>query len=83
MGGNLIYTFKRPGTSKPYTVTVEHGTDLQTWPGQIAIPIVATTGPPVGVVDNGTSPDDITVTIPMGTEPKRFARIKGDTPFTP
>jgi hypothetical protein len=37
----------------------------------------------VTVVDNGAADDDITVVIPQGADPKKFARIRADIPFTP
>jgi autotransporter-associated beta strand protein len=80
---NLVLTFKRSEASKAYAVVVEHGTTLATWPGQIPVPTSATAGPPVTVVDNGAADDDITVVIPQGADPKKFARIRADIPFTP
>lgn len=82
-GGNLVLSFKRSEASKAYAVVVEHGTTLVTWPGQIPVPTSATAGPPVSVVDNGAAADDITVTLPQGTDPQKFARIRADIPFTP
>lgn len=84
IGTNLVFTFKRSDASEAFDVFVEHGTTLASWPGQILIPVADTAGPPVDVVDNGPSTlGDVTVTIPMGTDPKKFARLRADIPFTP
>lgn len=82
-GGNLVLTFKRSVASKAYAVAVEHGTTLTAWPGLIPVPTVTTSGPPVSVIVNAPNADDVTVTIPMGADPKKFARIRVDIPFTP
>jgi fibronectin-binding autotransporter adhesin len=82
-GSNLVLTFKRSEASKAYAVLVEHGTTLASWPGQVPVPTGAVTGPPVTVVDNAAAADDITVTIPKGTDPKKFARVRANIPFTP
>ena len=85
-GTNLVFTFKRSDASEAYAVAVETSTDLLTWPpaNAYAIPTVATTGPPVTVVDNGPATlDDVTATIPMAPDAKKFARLKAVIPFTP
>ena len=85
-GANLVFTFKRSDASETYAVSVETSTDLLTWPPAkaYAIPTIATTGPPVTVVDNGPATlDDVTVTIPMAPDAKKFARLKAVIPFTP
>jgi autotransporter-associated beta strand protein len=82
-GSNFIFTFKRSDASKSYPVNVETGTSLLSWPGRILIPTTEVAGRPVTVIDNGAAPDDITVSIPMGTDARKFARINADIPFTP
>jgi hypothetical protein len=85
-GGNLVFTFKRSDASEAYAVSVETSTDLLAWPPAkaYAVPTAATTGPPVTVVDNGPATlDDVTVTIPMAPDAKKFARLKAVIPFTP
>jgi hypothetical protein len=74
-GGNLVFTFKRSDASEASDVSVEYGTDLQSWPNEILIPAGPLAGPPVNVVDNGVDPDDVTVTIPMSGDPRKFARL--------
>ncbi|MCU0797910.1 MAG: autotransporter-associated beta strand repeat-containing protein [Akkermansiaceae bacterium] len=82
-GGNLIFTFKRSDESEEFDVFVEHGTSLLTWPGQIAIPAGAFSNAEVTVVNNDPGLDDVTVTIPMGTDARKFARLRADIPYTP
>jgi len=79
-GGNLVFTFKRSNASKTYAVTVETSTDLAAWPpaGAYLVPTADTAGPPVTVAG-----ENITVTIPMAPDAKKFARIKADIPFVP
>jgi autotransporter-associated beta strand protein len=82
-GGYLQFSFKRTDASEGFDVYVESGTDLQTWPGQQLVPVAEVTGPPVTVADNGAAPADVTVFIPMGTDPTKFGRLKVAIPFTP
>ena len=82
-GGNLVFTFKRSDASHAYPVAVETSSDLATWSTSYSIPNVATAGLPVTVVDNGSAPDDVTVTIPMAPNARIFARLRVDVPFTP
>lgn len=82
-GGNLVFSFKRSDESEGVDVFVEHGTTLAAWPGQIAIPVGAYTDPTVTVINNDPGLDDVTVTIPVGTDTKKFARLRADIPYTP
>ena len=82
-GGNLVFTFKRSDESEGVDVFVEHGTTLAAWPGQIAIPVGAYSDATVTVTNNDPGLDDVTVTIPVGTDPKKFARLRADIPYTP
>jgi autotransporter-associated beta strand protein len=79
-GGNMVFTFKRSNASKAYAVTVETSTDLATWPPANAylVPTTDTAGPPVTVAG-----ENVTVTIPMAPDAKKFTRVKADIPFTP
>jgi hypothetical protein len=61
----------------------KHGTTLATWPGQIAIPAGAYSDANVTVTNNDPGLDDVTVSIPIGTDEKKFARLRADIPFTP
>jgi fibronectin-binding autotransporter adhesin len=83
IGGNLVFTFKRSDDSESFDVFVEHGTTLATWPGQIAIPAGAYSDANVTVTNNDPGLDDVTVSIPIGTDEKKFARLRADIPFTP
>ena len=83
VGGNLVFTFKRSDESESFDVFVEHGTTLATWPGQIAIPAGAFSDATITVINNDPGLDDVTVSIPVGTDPKKFARLRADIPFTP
>lgn len=82
-GGNLVFTFKRSDESEAFDVFVEHGTTLATWPGQIAIPAGAYSDANVTVTNNDPGLDDVTVSIPIGTDGKKFARLRADIPYTP
>jgi autotransporter-associated beta strand protein len=79
-GGNLVFTFKRGNDSKMYAITVETSADLTVWPpaGAYLVPTTDTAGPPVNVAG-----ETVTVTIPMGTDAKKFARVNAEIPFTP
>jgi fibronectin-binding autotransporter adhesin len=81
--GNLVLTFKRSDASKAFPVTVEHGTSLATWPGQILVPTIPTVSERITVADHESDLDDITVRIPMGSDLRKFARIRAEIPFPP
>jgi len=80
-GGDMTFTFVRDQTSidAATTVTIEVGTDLQTWntpPSPYAVPDTATVGPPVAVVDNLNGTDTVTLTVAQAPDAKKFARLK-------
>ena len=78
-GGNIILTFPRDDESETpdVTLTVETGTDLLAWPAVFHIgPNTAASSPGVSITENGAALDTITVTIPQGTAPRHFARLK-------
>ena len=81
--GNLVVSFTRVDAAEAFPVVVESSTNLQPPWTEITIPNDETAGPPVTVLDNGTSPDSITVIVPGAPEPKKFARVKIVIPFTP
>jgi hypothetical protein len=75
----LVFTFSRDDISETpdLTLTVEAGTDLLSWPTVYTIgPDTARSSPGVSVVENAGGADTITVSIPRGTNPARFARMK-------
>jgi uncharacterized repeat protein (TIGR03803 family) len=75
----IIFTFLRADASESpdLTLTVETGETLQSWPsGYLIGPNTASSSPGVSVVENGTSPDLITVTIPKFSSLLKFARLK-------
>jgi len=77
--GAFIFTFLRDDASEVLgvTLTVESSTDLINWPDVFAIgPTTAASSPGVTISENGTAPDLITVSIPIGIEEARFARLK-------
>ncbi len=82
-GGNLVFTFKRSDESEAVDVFVEYGTTLATWPGQFAIPAGAYSDANVTVINNDPGLDDVTVTIPVGSDTRKFARLRADVPYTP
>jgi hypothetical protein len=78
-GGYLIFTFLRDDASEVsgVTLTVESSTNLITWPDIFAIgATTAASSPGVTISENGTAPDLVTVSIPIGTEQTRFARLR-------
>ncbi len=82
-GSNLIFTFIRSKDSitPEIAVAVQVDTDLEDWPTSGAnyyavpsAPVVNTPG--LSVVDNAPANDQtITLTVPMGTDTKKFARL--------
>jgi autotransporter-associated beta strand protein len=82
-GTNLVITFKRSDESEldpAVTARVQVTTNLATWNPANDIVIGATNGSgPNGatytVSENGLAPDDITVSIPKGSNAKLFARV--------
>jgi fibronectin-binding autotransporter adhesin len=82
-GANLIFTFTRSKESitPDVAVAVQVNADLETWPTSganfFAVPDApVTNNPGVTVVDN--APDNtqtITLTVPMGADTKKFARL--------
>jgi fibronectin-binding autotransporter adhesin len=77
-GTDLVFTFKRLQTSKsPETsVAIEVGTTLASWTSSYTVgndTSGSTTG--VTVTDNGDGFDTVTLTLPKGTDPKKFARL--------
>jgi hypothetical protein len=76
--GFFTVTFLRDDASETsgVTLTVESGTDLINWPDVFVIgPTTATSSSGVTISENGTAPDLITVSIPIGAEQRRFARL--------
>ena len=63
-----------------FTLTIEAGTDLLTWPSVFAVgPTTDASSPGVTVVENGAAPDTITLGIPVGGQIKAFARLRVTT----
>jgi fibronectin-binding autotransporter adhesin len=89
-GGNLVMTFKRSDASElapAVTLKVELSTDLSfsTPADDITIGAITDAGPiaPSGAsytVSNSGGFDTITLTVPQGAAPKKFARIKATQP---
>lgn len=74
-GDDLVFTFSREDASESpdVSVSVEYGGDLVGW---TSVPIGATSSGVVTVVENGTDPDLITVTLPKQGDSTKFARLK-------
>lgn len=75
---DVIFTFSRPDSSETQDVStaLEVGTTLDVWPTTFVIGAsTATSSPGVTVAENGANPDTITVTVPKGTDEKKFARL--------
>ena len=83
-GTNLIFTFQRKvDTIDGSTVVeIEVGTDLSTWPTVYTVGADTAGSTPGVVVTEDSSPgfDTITLTVPMGTDPKKFARLAVEVP---
>lgn len=84
-GSALTLTFKRSDESEgDTTLTLQVSTDLTTWPAAADVIIGAasdTSGTlPGGVTytvsENDGAPDDIIISIPNGSEPRKYTRIK-------
>ncbi|MES2923386.1 MAG: autotransporter-associated beta strand repeat-containing protein [Verrucomicrobiota bacterium] len=79
VGTDLVFTFLRRDGSEVAgsSVTVEVGTTLTAWPTVYSVAAdTASSTAGVVVTENGTNPDLITVTIPQGADPAKFARLK-------
>lgn len=77
-GQTLLLSFSRPDASETPDITLKLvlGTDLTTWPQQLRIgATTAASSAGVTITENGDSPDLVTVYIPSGPEPRRFARL--------
>ena len=79
VGTDLIVTFDRVDSSETpdAAVTVESGTDLTTWP--LVYIVGANTGSSsagVTITENDDAPDTVSVAIPLGTDTRRFARVR-------
>jgi fibronectin-binding autotransporter adhesin len=77
-GANLVFSFKRDQDSKTVdtTVAIEVGTTLASWTDSYSVgndTAGSTTG--VTVTDNGDGFDTVTLTIPKGSDTKKFARL--------
>jgi autotransporter-associated beta strand protein len=82
-GNDMVFIFQRAQSSidAKTTTTIEVGTDLLTWPTPTAYAVpdgVTTNSPGVTVEKNipAAGSDKITLRIPKGTDPKKFARLK-------
>lgn len=68
------WTFKRSDASEADVVlTVQWSTDLQNW---TSIAVGATSAGSVAITENGTSLDDVSVTLPGATGPRVYVRLK-------
>ncbi len=78
-GDQLIITFPRADSAETpdISLVVESGTNLSTWPliYQIGATTAASSGG-VTVTENEGNADTISVAIPLGSDPSRYARIK-------
>jgi len=84
VGSNLIYSFKRKGSSKSSDVTlrVEVSSDMIHWNTSYTIGAdTATSSPGVVMVQNGAGDDIITVTIPKGSDARKFVRLAATTTY--
>ena len=79
-GSNLLFTFNRSQASidGSTVVTIEVGTTLLAWPDSHSVPGPAQANVPGVTIVKDTSVgfDTVTLSVPMGTDPKKFARLK-------
>jgi hypothetical protein len=78
-GQAMLVSFFRVDSSETpdITLTVSTGTDLVSWPQKFNIgATTATSTPGVTIMENGSNPDLITVTLPSGQGASRFARME-------
>ena len=82
-GDNLVFRFERDDRAKAadsgIILTVEAGTDLNSWPEVFVIgaDTAGSTSPAVVISNDGDStPDTVTVTIPRNGAVMKFARLK-------
>ena len=80
-GGNMIFRFIRDQNSidTSTNVAIEVGNTLSAWPETYLIPTTATANNPgVTVIKNSPGPgsDTVTLTVPQGSPPRKFARLK-------
>jgi glucosylceramidase len=76
---DFTYTFRRNDSSETNEISLfaEFSPDLAEWPMVLNIgPDAASSSPGVQIEENGTDPDTITVSIPIGTRPRKFARLR-------
>jgi hypothetical protein len=79
-GGNLVFTFERSDASETPDIIlrVEVSNNLSDWttiPSYLVGATTAASDAGVVVVENGAANDTITVTLPMGADTKKFARL--------
>jgi uncharacterized protein YcsI (UPF0317 family) len=77
------FDFRRAVAAEEFPVVVERSETVQPPWSEIAVPVAAVTGPPVTVVDNGASPDDIAGVVSGPPAAKQFARVRITIPFSP
>jgi autotransporter-associated beta strand protein len=77
--GNITFTFKRhdEAETQDMTVEVEFGTDLKSWPQTYVVgSTTALSSPGIVVTENASEPDTITLSLPVTTAARQFARLK-------
>ncbi|MCX6865688.1 MAG: autotransporter-associated beta strand repeat-containing protein [Verrucomicrobia bacterium] len=77
VGTDLVLTFTRTDIAETPDVSllVQVSTDLSDWTSIAGYPIGATSSAGVVVTEGGAADDIITVTIPKGSDVKKFARL--------
>ena len=71
-GGNLVLTYSRRDDAESLNIVPQSGIDLTNW----ATLVNGVNGVVISVAERGTDPDLVTIRIPMGSEPRIFARLK-------
>lgn len=78
-GSDFVFSFPRDDASETEDISaiVEIGTDLANWPEFFTVgPDTLSSSFGVVVIENGTDPDTITVTVPKSTDTAKFGRLK-------
>jgi hypothetical protein len=71
-GGNLVLTYSRRDDAESLNIVPQSGIDLTNW----ATLVNGVNGVVISVDERGADPDLVTIRIPMGSEPRIFARLK-------
>ncbi|MCX6875418.1 MAG: hypothetical protein NTW21_16670 [Verrucomicrobia bacterium] len=72
VGGNFVLTYLRRDDAEFLNIVPQSSTDLTNW----ATLVDGVNGVIISVDEQGTAPDLVTISIPMGSEPRIFGRLQ-------